>query len=112
VYDYPHFDGTQACRRPTPAEARAFAGAVGADPEPALALCGSCGFLQECRSYALGHDVYGVWGGTTDEDRAAIRDRENLPEPACIADELDDVVRAVRGADTTSSPTPRMSAAS
>ena len=70
MYDYPHFDGTQACHNPTPAAASAFSGTIGADPSPALALCSACPFVDECRDWALTHDVYGVWGGTTEDDRA------------------------------------------
>ena len=33
MYDYPHFDGTQACQEPSPAAASAFSGTIGADPE-------------------------------------------------------------------------------
>jgi hypothetical protein len=96
MYDYPHFDGTQACQNPTPAAASAFSGTIGADPSPALALCSACPFVDECRDWALAHDVYGVWGGTTEDDRAEIRSQSELPAPPSITDQLDDLVIAMR----------------
>ena len=99
MYDYPHFDGTQACQNPTPAAASAFSGTIGADPSPALALCSACPFVDECRDWALTHDVYGVWGGTTDADRDEIRALAELPSPASITDQLDELVLAMRTSD-------------
>ena len=96
MYDYPHFDGTQACQNPTPAAASAFSGTIGADPSPALALCSACPFVDECRDWALTHHVYGVWGGTTEADRAEIRAQDQLPSPASITDQLDQLVIAMR----------------
>lgn len=99
MYDYPHFDGTQTCQDPTPAAASAFSGTIGADPGPALALCAACPFVDECRDWALTHDVYGVWGGTTDADRDEIRALAELPSPASITDQLDELVLAMRTSD-------------
>lgn len=96
MFDYPHFDGTQACQNPTAAAALAFSGAVGADASPALALCAVCPFVDECRDWALVHDVYGVWGGTTEDDRAEIRAQTSLPIPASVTAQLDDLVLAMR----------------
>lgn len=97
MYDYPHFDGSQACSDPTAAVAAAFSGAVGADPTPTLELCAVCPFAADCRDYALTHDVYGVWGGTTEDDRAEIRTQSDLPAPPSITDQLDDLIIATRG---------------
>lgn len=96
MYDYPHFDGTQACQNPSAAAASAFSGTIGADPRPALALCSACPFVDECRDWALTHDVYGVWGGTTEVDRADIRAQTELPSPDLITDQLDELVIAMR----------------
>lgn len=96
MYDYPDFDGTQACQDPIPAAASAFAGTIGAATGPALALCAACPFTSACRQWALTHDVYGVWGGTTDDERAAIRTRSEVPTPPSITDQLDDLVIALR----------------
>ncbi len=102
MYEYPPFDGTQSCRNPPPATGRAFVGAIGADPAPALALCDTCGFITTCRTYALTYEVFGVWGGTTDVDRDRIRVHEHLPAPISITDQLDELVatyrRAIHGA--------------
>lgn len=41
----------------------------------ALLMCDGCPLFQPCRDYALARPlVYGIWGGTTDKDRHAIRE--------------------------------------
>jgi hypothetical protein len=36
----------------------------------ALRVCGRCPLLAECRRYAIGNrEAYGIWGGTTPEER-------------------------------------------
>lgn len=86
---YPRFDGTQTCA----AEPTLFISPAGSDSGArGAALCASCRFLKHCRSYALTHDVRGIWGGLTDEDCRASRVRDHLPEPRSITDELDDLV--------------------
>jgi WhiB family redox-sensing transcriptional regulator len=50
-----------------------------AEQQIALAkmICAKCGVKQECREFALTHDqIYGIWGGTTAEDRQRARRRE------------------------------------
>jgi hypothetical protein len=43
----------------------------------AKAICGACHVRQECLEFALSHDqVYGIWGGTTPEDRQRHRRRQ------------------------------------
>lgn len=38
----------------------------------AKAICANCPVLEQCRSYALAaHEPYGIWGGMTEEERAA-----------------------------------------
>jgi len=112
---YPRFDGTQSCvDAPTPA-ARAFVGAVGADPAPAQRICAGCSFLQGCREYALATDVYGVWGGTTEPDREQIRVQHEAPAPSSISGELDALVlslRAVAGDREDTAVLPPQAAAS
>jgi WhiB family redox-sensing transcriptional regulator len=39
----------------------------------AKSVCGSCSIRTACLSYALRHGVEGVWGGTTEEERRAMR---------------------------------------
>ena len=43
----------------------------------AKAICGACEVRRECLEFALSHDqVYGIWGGTTPEDRQRQRRRQ------------------------------------
>ena len=40
-------------------------------------ICAGCQVRRECLEYALAHDqVYGIWGGTTPEDRQRARRRK------------------------------------
>ena len=40
-------------------------------------ICAGCGVRRECLEFALSHDqVYGIWGGTTAEDRQRERRRK------------------------------------
>ena len=42
----------------------------------AKVICAGCDVRQECLDFALSHDqVYGIWGGTTPEDRQRARRR-------------------------------------
>ena len=55
----------------------------GNDPtlaEPARQYCRRCPILTRCLSYALIHDVAGVWGGTTDQERAALRAEHQITD--------------------------------
>ena len=40
-------------------------------------ICAGCGVCRECLEFALSHEqVYGIWGGTTPEDRQRERRRK------------------------------------
>lgn len=39
----------------------------------AIQVCVSCPVMETCREQAILDQEYGVWGGTTDHQRAAIR---------------------------------------
>ena len=39
----------------------------------AKAFCAICPVIMRCREWAMTHDEYGVWGGTSDADRRAVR---------------------------------------
>jgi WhiB family redox-sensing transcriptional regulator len=72
----PNFDGTQACYG---ADQRLFfprkSGNAPAAVAAAKRYCAGCRFLTGCREWAVaqGRDTIGVWGGTTDSERRAIR---------------------------------------
>jgi len=47
-------------------------------------ICAGCRVRRECLDFALSHDqVYGIWGGTTPEDRQ--RDRRRKRRAAAAA---------------------------
>jgi WhiB family redox-sensing transcriptional regulator len=44
----------------------------------AKAICGTCKVKQECLAFALQiNERYGIWGGTTPEERKSIKRRES-----------------------------------
>jgi len=46
--------------------------------EIAKGLCRTCPVQSACRSYALGTDVEGIWGGTDEKERKAIQKRDEI----------------------------------
>jgi len=80
---YPEFDGTQNCVN---ADVEIFfyedweGEGTGArrpknkkDFTAAKIMCSTCPFLEPCFLWALHHERYGFWGGTTEEERAKMR---------------------------------------
>lgn len=52
----------------------------------AKTICAGCGVRRECLEFALSHDqVYGIWGGTTPEDRQRERRRKRRAAAAAGA---------------------------
>ena len=48
-------------------------------------ICAGCRVRRECLDFALSHDlVYGIWGGTTPEDRQRDRRRRRRAAAAAI----------------------------
>ena len=51
------------------------------NPAAAIAICGRCPLLQTCRDYAIQQRIeYGVWGGTTGNQRRAMLGLPSHPE--------------------------------
>ena len=51
--------------------------------EEALALCESCPVRRDCRRVSFSRDdLYGIWGGTTEEQREQLRRLRNLKRTA------------------------------
>ncbi len=49
--------------------------------QQAKAVCAICPVLEPCRAHALVHrELYGVWGGLTEQERAAIWAAINSPQ--------------------------------
>jgi WhiB family redox-sensing transcriptional regulator len=67
-----------ACRSADPDLFFPVSGKGPADKQIARAkmICAGCGVRRECLEFALAHDqTYGIWGGTTVEDRQRHRRR-------------------------------------
>lgn len=63
-----------ACRGMGPELFFIEAGGYGPDNDPRTIVCEGCPVKRECLEYALPHDKWtGVWGGTSDRERIAIR---------------------------------------
>lgn len=45
----------------------------GPAPKAARELCADCPVRPECLDYALEHDLKGVWGGTTEQERRELK---------------------------------------
>mgnify|MGYP003336021954 FL=1 len=52
-----------------------------ASQHKALSICAACPLQKACLSYALDNEEYGVWGGTTESQRAALRGESKLITP-------------------------------
>ena len=50
--------------------------AQGEPAEPAKAICARCLVQPQCLSWALSHDELGIWGGTSTNERRAMRRRD------------------------------------
>jgi WhiB family redox-sensing transcriptional regulator len=49
----------------------------------AKAICATCGVRRECLAFALQTgQVHGIWGGTSEHERATARQRGDLPRRA------------------------------
>jgi WhiB family redox-sensing transcriptional regulator len=44
----------------------------------AKSICRRCQHTSECAEWAIRKERYGIWGGLTDSDRAAIRRKRNI----------------------------------
>ena len=40
--------------------------------------CLICPHIDECRDYAMAHEDHGIWGGTSEKERAALRRQMNI----------------------------------
>lgn len=66
---------------------------AGRDPvlaEAAKTYCRRCPLIRECLSYALTHNVEGIWGATTPTERDDLRRRHHI---AATDINLDTLVR-------------------
>ena len=41
-------------------------------------VCSTCPVIAECLAHALDHEAWGVWGGTTPNERVRLRKQEGI----------------------------------
>ena len=68
---YPPFDGSQLCAQTDPE--LWFPTADNQTGKTAKSLCRKCPWKEQCLTYALHHDLTGIWGATTERERRGIR---------------------------------------
>jgi WhiB family redox-sensing transcriptional regulator len=72
----PYFDGSQLCAETDPELFFPEKGSPGSLVKSAKNICNLCEFKAPCLEYALQEssaDIWGIWGGTTYEERKKIR---------------------------------------
>lgn len=57
--------------------------------EAPKAICNRCPVRGECLEWALNHDEEGVWGGTNEADRRALKRRKS--RTSCLVCESEDI---------------------
>lgn len=76
----PPFDGTQACLNADPE--LFFPEGHGRPPakqiDAAKAVCASCPLQEKCLQWALRVNEWGIWGGTTGDERDRMRDSAGI----------------------------------
>ncbi|WP_280874673.1 WhiB family transcriptional regulator [Streptomyces pseudovenezuelae] len=55
--------------------------------DEAKAVCGRCPVMEQCLDWAVRvGQVEGIWGGTTDRERRAMRRRNPLQKQTCLSE--------------------------
>jgi hypothetical protein len=57
---------------------------------PAKAICARCPFRAPCRAFAIEHELFGIWGSTTEYERRHARRREPTYEEIATEKRSDD----------------------
>jgi WhiB family redox-sensing transcriptional regulator len=83
----PSFDGNQPCAYVDPDLFFPPLGRAVPVVRAAKAVCATCRFMQPCLEYAVARpDLLGIWGGTTERERAALRRaRGHIKHPVAVA---------------------------
>ena len=58
----------------------------GLDIALAKDICAECPMIEACRTYAMKHENYGVWGGLSADDRFKLRGNKEVVETHEIAE--------------------------
>lgn len=65
----------------TPELSETFYSDEASEQAKALAICSGCKAIDSCLAYALPSEEYGIWGGTTPEQRAKMRMKSAIVSP-------------------------------
>jgi len=76
------WDGTEVCAQVTPElfydVPLTRTNANRSDRDYLRKTCASCPRLVECRTYAIKHELYGFWGGMTEQERSEYRKKNKV----------------------------------
>ena len=71
-------DWTQAACSTAGVDPDAFFPPNGKVPPSIAAICVGCDIRNECLDWALHHEAFGYWGGTSEDDRQTMRRRAGI----------------------------------
>lgn len=58
---------------------------AGAEIRFAQAVCARCPVIAECREWGILHEIHGIWGGLTQNERRAIRRKLQIAVTRAVA---------------------------
>lgn len=100
---YPEFDGAEPCASVGTEHFFVETSSVTA-ANAAKDVCQGCHSFDVCLEWAIHHESYGVWGGTTGSERRELRRRMNviLVDPVTLFNNVDGDRRVRNHASTQS----------
>lgn len=76
--EYPRFDGTQSCNGMKQFTVEVSPGLAPMHQRMLREVCNSCSWLNECREFAVHHELLGFMGGLSADQRRQERKRRNI----------------------------------
>jgi hypothetical protein len=74
------FDGTQLCAQADPETFFPTRESDRVHNSKARAICDRCHFKDDCREWAIGRDIDGIWGGTYRQERRRIAKERGITQ--------------------------------
>jgi WhiB family redox-sensing transcriptional regulator len=97
-FDYPDFPEAPPCTFEDPELFFPHSSSYAQIPR-AVAVCERCPFRRPCLAYALTHDVHGIWGGLTGEQRKELRREHGIHALPLISSDVEIVQGRIDLAD-------------